>query len=178
MAPDLAADLIGQLKPETAKHFLEKLQGPKREAILELLAYSNDEVGGIMTNDVVTICQNLTIGEALDQLRERLRTPDFFNLIYVVDDDKKRVLTGVISLRNIVISDPEITIREIMDPHIVALGPHESAYDASYRLINSHLTALPVVGDKGEVLGVVTVDAAVATIAPTTWSDQAPRVFS
>jgi magnesium transporter len=178
MAPDLAADLIGQLKPETAKHFLEKLSGPKRDAILELLTYSNDEVGGIMTNDVVTVCQDVTIGEALDQLRDRLRTPDFFNLIYVVDDDKKRILRGVISLRNIVISDPEKTIGEVMDPHIVALGPHESAYEASYRLINSHLTALPVVGEKGQILGVVTVDAAVATIAPTTWSEQAPRVFS
>ena len=45
-------------------------------------------------------------------------------------------------------------------------------------MIDSHLAALPVVGEEGQLLGVVTVDAAVAQVAPRSWNEQAPRVFS
>jgi Mg/Co/Ni transporter MgtE len=58
------------------------------------------------------------------------------------------------------------------------LSPFDSPREAAYRLLNSQLAALPVVGDDGQLLGTVTIDAAILQVAPRNWRAQAPRVFS
>jgi hypothetical protein len=65
-----------------------------------------------------------------------------------------------------------------MNTYLVTLHPLESATGAAYKVINSHLAALPVVGREGQVIGAVTVDVAVMQVAPRNWADLAPRVFS
>jgi magnesium transporter len=87
-------------------------------------------------------------------------------------------LQGLISIRNLITADDDERLEEIMDPYVTTLNPLAQAEEAAYRVIDSHLAALPVVGDEGQLLGVVTVDAAVAQVAPPSWSAQAPRVFS
>ncbi|MBV9958205.1 MAG: magnesium transporter, partial [Acidobacteria bacterium] len=58
------------------------------------------------------------------------------------------------------------------------LSPLDPARAASYKLLNSHLAAMPVTGREGKLLGLLTVDAAVAQVAPRNWTSQAPRIFS
>lgn len=65
-----------------------------------------------------------------------------------------------------------------MNPYLIALSPMDSPVEAAYRLLNSQLAALPVIGDKGQLLGTVTIDAAVSQVAPRSWRAQAPKVFS
>lgn len=178
MAPDLAADLVGRLQTPTMRHYLEALPRKQAERIIELLRYPEDTVGGIMTNDVVYACGSLTVAEARETLREPLKEPDFVFIIYIVDDEKSRRLRGLISLRNLITADDEKRLEEIMDPYVTTLRPLDLADDNAYRVINSHMAALPVVGEEGQLLGVVTVDAAVAQIAPISWSTQAPRIFA
>lgn len=81
MAPDVAADLVGRLQTDTARRYLGVLAKPQSERIIELLRYPEDTVGGLMTNDVVFAEGNLTVAEARRALRERLKEPDFVNLI-------------------------------------------------------------------------------------------------
>ena len=69
-------------------------------------------------------------------------------------------------------------IEEIMNPYLITLSPLDSPQDAAYQLLNSQLAALPVVGSEGQLLGTVTIDAAVSQVAPRSWRAQAPRVFS
>lgn len=179
MAPDIAADLVGRLQTNTTRSYLERLPKKQSERIIELLGYPEDTVGGIMTNDVVCVEATLTVAEARERLRERLKEPRFTYLIYIVGDEKTRRLRGLISLRNLVTAgDDEQRLEEIMDPYLTTLHPLDAANDSSYRLINSHLAAMPVVGKQGELLGIVTVDAAVRQVAPPSWRAQAPRVFS
>jgi CBS domain-containing protein len=178
MAPDGAADLVGRLQTETMKRYLERLPKKQGERIIELLRYPEDTVGGIMTNDVVYVPINLNITEARQELRELLKQPDFVFLIYIVDDKKTRRLRGLISLRNLVTADDEEKLEEIMDPYVTTLGVLEPAKGAAYRVINSHLAGMPVVGDEGKLLGVLTIDAAIAQVAPANWTAIAPRIFS
>ncbi len=178
MAPDAAADLIGRLQTETTKHYLELLPKKQSERIIELLRYPEDTVGGIMTNDIVCVEAGLTIAEARGVLRERLKAPEFVYLIYVVDDEKTRRLRGLVSLRDLLTDDDDKKLEEIMDPYVTTLHALDAANSAAYRVINSHLMAMPVVGLEGELIGVVTVDAAVAQVAPRSWRSQAPRVFT
>jgi len=178
MSPDAAADLVGRLHHSTARRYLETIPKKQSERIIELLRYPENTVGGIMTNNVISIPANLTVKEAREALRERLKEPGFVFLVYIVDDDESRHLRGLISLRSLLTADDEKKLEEVMDPYVTTLNPLDDADDVAYRVINSDLAAMPVVGDKGQLIGVVTVDAAVGQVAPSSWRTQAPRVFT
>jgi magnesium transporter len=178
MAPDLAADIVGRLEIKVAQHYLNRLPRKSGERIVELLRYPEDTVGGIMTNDVVTITPNLKVSKARQTLRKRLKEPDFVYFLYVIDEKAPHKLRGVLSLRQILTADDDQLIKEIMNPYLIVLAPLDSPREAAYRLLNSQLAALPVVGAEGQLLGTVTIDAAVAQAAPRSWRAQAPKVFS
>lgn len=178
MAPDLAADIIGHLNIELAQYYLNRLPRTAGKRIIDLLKYPTNTVGGIMTNDVVTVSPQMTMKQARSALRERLKEPDFVYFIYVVEEQPPHKLRGVLSLRQFVTADDGQTVEEMMNPYLLALSPYDSPTEAGYRLLNSQLAALPVVGREGELLGTVTIDAAVSQVAPRGWRAQAPKVFS
>ena len=178
MAPDLAADLVARLQTKTMRRYLELLPRKQAERIIELLRYPENTAGGIMTNEVVWVVGGLTVAQAREHLRESLKEPDFVILIYVVADEVSRQLRGVISLRELLTAADEAKLEEIMDPFLITLEPLAAAETSAHRVIDSHIPGLPVVNEKKQLLGVVTVDAAVTAVAPSSWSSQAPRIFS
>lgn len=178
MAPDTAADLLGRLGPERTGFFLDQLPPDKSEKIIELLRYPENAVGSIMTNDVVYVTAEQTVAEAREALRERLKNPDFIYLVYVVDNNEGKHLRGVVSLRELIIADDNYRVEQIMNPYVASLNALDPAEQGAYRLLTSHLAAMPVVNRQTELLGIVTVDAAVSRVAPSNWRTQAPRVFS
>lgn len=178
MAPDAAVDLIGHLNIDDSKRYLEALSEPQRGRLIELLRYPEDTVGGVMTNDVIFAPAGLTRKEARESLRERLKEADFTYFLYVVDDEENRRLQGVISLRQLVIAEDEQRLEEFMNPYVTTLDPLEPARIAADRVLSSHLAALPVVGDQGRLIGIMTIDAAVAEAAPQSWTARAPKIFS
>ena len=178
MAPDLAADILGRVSTDLLRKYLNRLPKPASERIVELLRYPENSVGGIMSNDMVTVSPNLKIGRARTILREKMAEPDFVYFIYVVDDAPPHKLRGVLSLRQLLMAGDDEVISEIMNPYLITLSPFQLPHEAGYRLLSSQLAALPVVGGEGQLLGTVTIDAAVSQIAPPSWRAQAPKVFS
>lgn len=178
MAPDLAADVVGHLDIELAQYYLNRLPKTYGERIVDLLKYPADTVGGIMTNDVVTVSPRLKVGKARAVLQEKLKEPDFVYFIYVVEDQPPHKLRGVVSLRQFLTAEDDQTVEEIMNPYLLTLSPFDSPTQAGYRLLNSQLAAMPVIGKDGQLLGTVTIDAAVSQVAPRGWRAQAPKVFS
>ena len=178
IAPNAAADLLGRFSDVESCYYLERLPKQRSERIIELLRYPEDTVGGIMTNDVVSVPASFTVEQARFALRDRLKIPDFAHFIYVVEDDQTKTLRGAASLRDIVVANDNKRVEEIMNRYAITLHPLQSASDGAYRVLNSHLAALPVVGREGQLIGIVTVDAAVAQVAPQNWSTQAPKIFS
>jgi CBS domain-containing protein len=176
LSPEVAADLLGQMETGLARRRLLALPRERAERIVDLLRYPEDSVGGIMTNDVVAARANLTAGEARVSLRPQLREPDFVYFVYVVSDDDERKLRGVVSLRDLLVAEDEARLEAIMNPYLITLGPLEPAPAAARRVIDSQLAALPVVGQAGQLLGAVTIDAAAAVLAPR--SQLALRLFS
>lgn len=178
MAPEEAADLIGHLTPLLVQMYLERLPSARRQMVIELLRYPEDSAGGIMTNELVTISARVTVATAQEQIRTRLIGPELAYYVYVIDDDDQQQLRGVLTLRDLLVADPEQWVADIMDPYLVTIHPLEPADAAAQRVLDNQLFALPVVGAAGRLLGAVTVDAAVAQVAPTRWRQQAPKVFS
>jgi magnesium transporter len=131
-----------------------------------------------MANDVVTLPPKMKVGKARQALRGKLEEPDFIYFIYVVDEEEPHKLRGVLSLRQLILAEEDQTIEEIMNPYLITLSPFDSPDVAGYRLLTSQLAALPVIGSQGQLVGTVTIDAAVSQVAPRSWRAQAPRVFS
>jgi magnesium transporter len=98
--------------------------------------------------------------------------------VYVVEDEPPHKLRGVVSLRQFLTAKDDQTVEELMNPYLLTLSPFDSPKEAGYRLLSSQLAALPVVGTEGQLLGTVTIDAAVSQVAPRSWRAQAPKVFS
>ena len=178
MAPDLAADLLGRLQPERAQHFLEALPIERRALIIDLLRYPEDSAGGIMTNQVVTVTGDLTVGEARQAIRDELRDPDFVYYVYVLDTQEARRLEGVLTLRDLLVRDADERIGDVMQRSVATLEPLMPATDAARRVADQHLAALPVVGHDRRLLGAVTADAALLKISPPSMSGEEPRVFT
>ena len=178
MTPDSAVDLLGHHSPEAMKSYLERLPKNRTDLLVDLLRYPYDTAGGIMTNDIVTVPVDLTVKEARETLRNRLKESEFSYLIYVVENDETRILRGITSLRDILMADDHEQLEDVMKPYVSTISPFELASSAAYRVLDSHIAALPVIGDKGRILGIVTVDAAVDQVAPQGWRTQAPKVFS
>lgn len=178
VAPDAAADLLGVLKPESAQRLLTLIPEPRRASIVDLLRYPDDTAGGIMTNELVCVSSSLRVGDARRELKPRIGAPDFAQYLYVVDDPEHRCLQGVVSLRDFAVADDQQLIGALMNPRVTSIDALEAADEAARRVAEQHLAALPVTSRDGRLLGAITVDAALAQIAPASWRDQAPRIFS
>jgi CBS domain-containing protein len=178
MAPDLAADLLARLQPERAQHFLGALPVERRALVIDLLRYPEDSAGGIMTNQVVTVTGDLTVGQARQAIRGELRDPDFVYYVYVLDNAEARHLEGVVTLRDLLVREPDERIRDVMQRSVATLEPLMPAVEAARRVADQHLAALPVVGQDRRLLGAVTADAALLTISPPSMSGEEPRVFT
>lgn len=178
MSPNLAADLMARLHTPTMKRYLEILPKNKSERIIELLRYPEDTVGGVMINDMVYVRADLTVKQAREALRERLKEPDFVALVFLVDDEESRRLRGIVSLRNLLTEDDDCRLDQIMYRFVQSLNAHDAALDAAYRLVGSQLYAMPVTTADGELIGVMTIDAAISLIASATSGIQGVRVFS
>ncbi len=178
MAPDAAADLLGWLDPDLAAHYLELVPAQRREKIVALLVYPPRTAGGIMTNDILSVPGSLSIAEAREQLKEPLREPDFVYYVYVVDPASDRLI-GVFTLRDLLIADGDLKVSEIMLPDPTTIEPLATADEAAHKVADSHLVAVPVtIGSDRKLLGAITFDAALIQLAPASWRDQAPRLFS
>jgi CBS domain-containing protein len=173
-----AADLLRGLPAESAKSFLERLPKARSAQLVELLRYPEATVGSIMTNDMVTLAFDQTIRDARLKLNERLKQKNFAHFVYVVESESSGVLRGTTGLRDLIVAGDEQRLPEITNVYVTTLDPLGSADAGAYRVLGSHLAALPVVGRDKKLLGIVTVDAAVMQVAPQSWTALAPKIFS
>jgi magnesium transporter len=180
MRADIVADLLGRLEPAQARAWLERLPRRQRERVIQLLRYPEDTVGGVMTNDMVTLPAGMPAGEALRLLHRELAGPEFINflhVIYVVQAKGNQRLLGMVGLRDLVVADPAVPVEQVMSLHLMTLDPLESAAVAARRVLDSGLAALPVISRDGELLGIVPMDNALTLTAPRSWRAEAPRLL-
>jgi CBS domain-containing protein len=178
MSPDMATDLVGRLELATMRRYLNRLPKKCRELIIELLRFPEDSVGGAMTNDVISMPSNLTCGEAKKKVETMLEEVDFSGVVFVTDEHDGKLLRGAINLRDLLASNEGQTLEDIMDRYVQSLTPFVDANNAAYRMVGGQLPAMPVINTRGELLGAMTVEAAIARLLPTNTNFQRLRVFS
>jgi len=163
MDPDDAADIIGALPYDKAEKLL-KLMGVKEEkAIRQLLGFPRDTAGGIMTSEFVAIPQTATVAEA----RRRIAAldEDFESVFYVYTVDEDRKLTGVVSMRDLLVNDDDKRLQDIAyDDTLITVAPEDDQATVAEEMTKYSLVSIPVVDEDGKLLGIVTVDDALSVM--------------
>jgi hypothetical protein len=178
MSPDSATDLVGRLEFKTMRRYLNLMPAKCRELIVELLRFPEDSVGGAMTNDIISLPSNMTCGEAKRRVEHILEDVDFSAIVFVVDEKNGQTLRGSINLRELLAADDSQTLQDIMDPYLQTLTPFDDANSAAYRMVGGQLPAMPVINIRGELIGAMTVEAAIARLLPSNTNFQRLRVFT
>jgi magnesium transporter len=176
MSPDDAADLVADLDQDTRDEILALMERDEVEEVQELLGYPEDSAGGIMTTEFVALDEGLTAAEAIDRLRELEPDAETIYYVYVTDDDGR--LVGVLSLRDLIVAAPTVTIGSVLTREPIAVGVLAGQDEVAEVVAHYNLLAVPVVDDEARLVGIVTVDDAIDTVIPTAWKKRLPRVFS
>lgn len=158
LAPDDAADVIQETENEADRQaLLEMMDESARKEVLALLAYAEDDAGGLMSPRFARLRPDMTVDAAVSYLR--LQRPEHLETIYyayVLDNQQK--LLGVVSLRDLVCSPPKQLVREIMETDIVSVRAETDQEHLANVFAEHDLSAIPVLDDEGRMKGIVTVD--------------------
>jgi magnesium transporter len=153
---DELADLAHDLPKDVLQDLLESLDAGNRERLQSALSYPEDAVGALMDFDIVTIREDISLEVALRYLRRIGNLPDHTDKLFVVD--RHDVLHGVLPLKRIVVSDPELGVDEVMADDAVVFHPEDKATDAAKAFERYDLVTAPVVDANNKLIGRLTVD--------------------
>lgn len=158
LPPDDAADVLQQCEdPKERDEFLALLDEQTRAEVTALLAYAEDDAGGLMNTRYARVRPDVTVDEAIAYLRRQGRDKlEIVNYIYVLEADQ--TLVGVASLRDLFTAPPGKTVRELMTTEVHSARA-DMDQEALGRLFQQHdLQVIPVVDEAGRMQGIVTVD--------------------
>ena len=139
----------------------------------ELLEYGDETAGGMMTNEFVAIRQELTAGETIQIIRELSPDAETIYYIYVTDPDEH--LTGVISLRDLIVADPASTVADFMIRKVVSVTVEARLQEVAHQFERYKLLALPVTDEHDKLAGIITVDDTLEQVLPDNWRKRPTR---
>lgn len=155
MEPDEAADLLAELPEKRARQLIGLMDTDEATEVKELLSYDEGTVGAMMTTSYLEAPADWTARNALTWYKERHRESEVYVYIYVVE--KSGSLTGAVSIRSLLVSDPEVRLRDLVSSQTYSIQVDESPEHAVEKLVRYKLMALPVLDGSGRLVGVVAV---------------------
>lgn len=164
LAPDDIADLVQNLPDEEKQALaLRYLDYATLVEVKALLAYAEDEAGGLMNSRFARLRPEMTVEEAIRYLRAQSKSQiETIYYAYVLDRTQK--LLGVVSLRELFLAAHQMTIQEIMNTDLVTVLQDEDQESISKTFSNHNFLAIPVVDENNVMKGIITVDDVVEVI--------------
>ncbi|HCP47841.1 MAG TPA: magnesium transporter [Deltaproteobacteria bacterium] len=155
LASDDAADIMAALSEEMRQGILDVLADEESEDIEELMQYSADTAGGIMTTDFFALDKEMTAREAIVALQEN---PDAELVFYVYCINEDGTLVGVISLRQLLLIPPATQLKVAMSSEVISVPVTMDQEQVAAIVARYDLLALPVIDDFNKLVGIATVD--------------------
>lgn len=156
MDSDDATDIVSELPSEVAEVVLDSIDKEDSDEVKELLKYPEESAGGIMALEFVAVCQDTTVGEAIEQIRQAAEEIEEIYNVYVVDENG--ILTGILSLRQLIISSPSTKITQILDTDVVSVSTDMDQEKVANIFSKYDLVAIPVIDHKKRLVGRITID--------------------
>lgn len=130
-----------------------------------------------MTTEFIVFPKTLTVSQAIARLREMAETPAMIYYIYVVEEEDSWQISGLITLRSLILADPTLALADVMRDKFQFAHPNDDAEETAQKIAEYNLLALPVIDDWGDIAGIVTVDDAMEILLPKNLQRRLPRLF-
>lgn len=162
MSSDDRADIFQNLDTEKQDKILPYLTKSVRDDIISLSTYPKQTAGGNMSSNFATVSRHMTVQQALDQIRKDAPTKETIYYIYVVDAEKQ--LIGFVSLKDIILAQPNQKIENILNEDVIFSEVNEDQEKAIKKIEKYDLLAIPVVNYEHKLVGIITHDDALDII--------------
>ncbi|NOT78697.1 MAG: magnesium transporter [Bacteriovoracaceae bacterium] len=163
LAPDDIADLIQNLNEDAQTEALRYLDYATLVEVKVLMAYAEDEAGGLMNSRFARLRPEMTVEEAIRYLRAQSKS-HIETIYYAYVLDRAQVLLGVVSLRELFLAKAQSTVSENMNTDLVTVLQDEDQESISKTFSNHNFLAIPVVDELNVMKGIITVDDVVEVI--------------
>jgi Mg2+ transporter MgtE len=164
MPPDEAADVLGDLPEAKAQELINLMEKEEAEDVQELMEHEEDTAGGLMTTEYLAFPPDMTVEEAIKELR--LEAPDVETIYYLYIVDHQEHINGVLSLKHLILATPRTLLSDIMKTPVKTLPLEAEQKDVAEFISKYNLLAAPVVDENMVMRGIVTVDDVVDFLLP------------
>ncbi|MBM5826088.1 MAG: magnesium transporter [Cyanobacteria bacterium M_surface_10_m2_119] len=156
MSPDDRVRLFDELPAKVVRRLLAELSPAERRVTAQLLGYEAETAGRLMTTEFIDLKEFHSAAQALAIVRRRARDTETIYALYVTDGS--RHLTGILSLRDLVIADPEERIGDVMTREVISVSTDTDQEEVARAIQRYDFLAVPVVDREQRLVGIVTVD--------------------
>lgn len=165
---DDTVDLLEELPANLVTRILEQVDREKRAQINTILNYPEDSAGSIMTTEYVDLRRTTTVREAMEHIKQTGIHKETIYTCYVLENRK---LIGIVSAKDLMTMDDDLTMDELMEKEIISVTTHTDQEEAVRLLSRYNLLSLPVLDQQGYMVGIVTIDDAMDVLVDETTED-------
>lgn len=166
---DDTVDILEEMPANVVKRILRFTDSETRRSINEILKYPEDSAGSIMTTEYVRLKKNMNVSEAIAHIRSTGLDKETIYTCYVTDLNNK--LTGMVSAKTLLLSDPEDMIEDIMETNVISFTTTEDQEEVAKAFDKYNFMAIPVVDEETRLVGIVTFDDAIDVLQDETTED-------
>ncbi len=152
-------DLVEEMPANVVSRVLDLSPRENRAVINQYLQYPENSAGSLMTSEYVSLKRGMSVSEALSHIRRVGPDRETLDNCFVVSADRK--LEGVVSLRELVLADPDARVADIMTPHVICAHTHDDQEEIGKLFSKYDVLSLPVADNEHRLVGVITIDDAV-----------------
>ena len=153
---DDAVDLVEEMPANVVSRILAQADPDTRKMINNILKYPEDSAGSVMTTEMVELQGSMTAAQAIAHIRKVGVDKETINTCYITGRTHK--LKGVISIRSLILADPDAICQDLMTPSVVSVNTLEDQETVAQMFSKYNFNALPVVDGDNRLLGIVTMD--------------------
>jgi magnesium transporter len=153
---DDIADILQNLPEQVIQEVLQSMDAQDRKRLEHVLSYPEDTAGGLLNTDTITVRCNHTLDVVLRYLRRHDEIPEMTDNVLVVD--RNDILLGILPLRRLLVSDPGLTVEDIMIVDYTAIPVTMKQQDVAQLFQRMDWISAPVVDENGKLLGRITID--------------------
>lgn len=155
-------DYIEEMPAYVVKKILKNSNETERRLINQFLNYPEDSAGSLMTIEFVDLKKHVKVRDSLQRIRKTAQQKETIYTCYVIDEERR--LEGIVSLRDLVLADPDQRIEDIMETQIIYVNTYDDQEYIADVFKRYGFLALPVVDQERRLVGIITVDDIVGVI--------------
>ncbi len=153
---DDVADLLEEMPSNVVKRLLANASAETIDYVRALLQYPKESAGSLMTVEYVSLKEDWTFGYVLDHIRQSAMEDKMLNVCYVLT--ASRQLVGVVSLKDILLSDPNAQLKDVMETNPITVLTLDDQEEVANKFQKYDYSVLPVVDSQNHMVGIITVD--------------------